>query len=203
MGKKNKGGNGPKKRQERREQKRRKIEREFRKNLERKARQTMIVGPDGKTPMKSNVPMNSYRAGGLRFEIGLVPDQLLNKALAGAQQMIGGQAYAAAMKKSGSAVVAQNEGNTAAAAVQDPFIMEPCAMAVFMYLSRELEYRDRLIEQLNERLVMLGAEPLDVEHPYPVPEEPDPVEEASEEELASQFVPGAPAGESAEPSQDA
>jgi hypothetical protein len=128
----------------------------------------------------------------------MIPDALLTKALAGAQQMIGGQVYAAAMKKTGSPTIAQNEGNTAAAGVQDPFMLEPCAMAVFMYMSREIEYRDKIIEQVNERLVALGAEPLDLTHPYPVPDDPTPEEEPSEEELAADFVPGAEAPEEEE-----
>ena len=89
---------------------------------------------------------------------------------------VGQQAFSQAMQRTGNAVVAQTEAQTALAGIQDPFAMEPCAMAVFMYLSREVEYRDAVIEQLNERLVGLGAKPLDVEHPYP-PTSPVPDEE--------------------------
>jgi len=79
--------------------------------------------------------------------------------------------------------IAQAEAIAAAEAVADPFEMEPCAMAVFMFLSRELEYRDLIIAQMNERLVILGASPLDVKHPYPTKwPEPPPEEEPSEDE---------------------
>ena len=193
MGKKKQKGNSQKDRKRREEKRRQKRER--RKQERRKM--SVILGPDGKTPVQSDAPVLSYQGGGLRFTTPMIPDALLTKALAGAQQMIGGQVYAAAMKKHGSPTIAQNEGNTAAAGVQDPFTLEPCAMAVFMYMSREIEYRDMIIEQVNERLVSLGAEPIDMTHPYPVPDEPE-APEPTEEELASEFVPGAEAPEEEE-----
>jgi hypothetical protein len=131
---------------------------------------SVIVGPDGKTPLQSSdAPRMKYRAGGLSFESPLPPDALLTKAVAGAREAIGAQVYQATLQKTGSPTAAQAEASTAASTIGDPFVMEPAAMAVFMYLSREIEYRDLVIAQMNERLVSLGAKPLDVEHPYPVP----------------------------------
>ncbi len=143
-----------------------------------------IVGPDGQTPMQSEeaAPTKKFLAGGLSFKTQLVPEMLLDKALKGAKQMVGAQAYQAALERTKSHTIAQTEGQTAAATVGDPFLMEPCAMAVFMYLSREIEYRDLVIEQLNERLESLGAKPIDVAHPYPEPAPPP------EEEPAPGFV---------------
>jgi hypothetical protein len=152
-----------------------------------------LVGPDGKTPIKSDAPLVKYQAGGLMFETQMIPDDLLNKALQGAKQMIGGQIYAAAMKRTGSVVAAQAECNSAAAGVRDPFMLEPAAMAVFMYLSREIQFRDRVLAEVNERLVALGAEPVDLTHSHPVPGAASPEEEESdEEELASSLAPGDP-----------
>jgi len=137
----------------------------------------MIVGPDGKTPIKSQAEMKRYRAGGLQFETNMTPDQLLSKSLNTARQAIGAQAYQAAMSKTGSAVAAQTEAQTAAMNVGDPFMIEPAAMAVFMYLCREIEYRDMVIAEINKRLEALGAGPVELEHPYP----PPPIEEVASE----------------------
>jgi len=141
-----------------------------------------LVGPDGKTPIQSDLPKKKFRAGGLQFDTVMTPDMLLNKALQGAQQAVANQAYQQTMQQTKSAVAAQSAASTAAAACGDPFTLEPSAMAVFMYLAREVEYRDLIIEQLNDRLVKLGAEPLDLTHPYPVPAPPPPEEDGEDGE---------------------
>jgi len=105
------------------------------------------------------------------------------------------------MRETGNKVVAQAEGNSAAAGVRDPFMLEPAAMAVFMYVAREIQFRDRVIADMNKRLVALGAEPIDLTHPHPVPTAPSVDEDESEEELAASFVPGAPAEDPA-PSEE-
>jgi hypothetical protein len=143
----------------------------------------MIVGLDGKTPIKAEAPSIDYSAGGLEFKSSAKPNDMLTKAVVGAKQAIGQQAFSRAMQMSKNTVVAQTEAQTAAAGVNEPFLMEPAAMAVFMYLSHEVEYRDSVIEQLNERLVSLGAEPIDVEHPYPPASPVPPQEEEPEETL--------------------
>lgn len=186
MGKnsKGRGKNGPKERRKRREQKRQKQERDkIQKAVKEVRRMSGLVGPDGKTPIQSDLPTHTYRAGGLRFDAKLTPDMLLTKAVQGAQQAVGQQIYAQVLQKTKSAFTAQTEAQTAASNVRDPFTLEPCAMAVFMYLSRELEYRDKIIEQLNDRLTKLGAEPLDLTHPYPIP---DPVAAQEEAEGAEE-----------------
>lgn len=145
----------------------------------------MIVGPDGKTPIKSEAEMKRYRAGGLQFDTNMTPDQLLSKALNTARQAIGAQAYQAAMQKTGSAVAATTEAQTAAMNVGDPFMIEPAAMAVFMYLAREIEYRDLVIAEINKRLEALGAGPVELEHPYPPPppqEAPESAEDEAQED---------------------
>lgn len=133
-----------------------------------------LVGPDGKTPIQSDLPTKKFRAGGLQFDTVMTPDMLLTKALQGAQQALANQAYQETMQRLKSAVAAQSAAQTAASTCGDPFTLEPAGMAVFMYLAREIEYRDKVIEQINERLVKLGAEPLDMTHPYPVPDPPPP-----------------------------
>lgn len=149
-----------------------------------------LVGPDGKTPIQSDLPQKEFRAGGLQFGTVMTPDMLLNKAIQGAAQAIAQQTYqAVAQRLSASPLMkvppsqihsqATAEAQKAAAKVRDPFTLEPAAMAVFMYLSREIEYRDMLIGQISERLQGLGAEPLDLTHPYPVP---PPKESESEDE---------------------
>lgn len=128
-----------------------------------------IVGPDG-SPVQSEVKKKKYAAGGLAFEHDAVPEQLLGKALNQARQAIGTQAYQQSMQRVANAAVANVEAQTAASSVNDPFLLEPAAMAVFMYLCREIEHRDKVIDQINKRLENLGAAPLDLEHPYPEPE---------------------------------
>lgn len=145
-----------------------------------------IVGLDGKTPIrleqkskdKAKESEFHYMAGGLRFGSSVAPDAMLQSALERSQQMIGQQAYNKALSERKNAQVAQVMAVTAVSTMTDPFAMEPCAAAVFMYLSRELEYRDSIIAQMNERLQGLGAKPLDLTHPYPLPLEKPEVEDA-------------------------
>lgn len=147
-----------------------------------------IVGLDGKTPIQSDLPQHKFRAGGLQFETTMTPDMLLSKALQGARQALAGQAYQQAMQQTGSPTAAQGAAQTAAASCGDPFALEPTAMAVFMYLAREIEYRDGIIEQIRDRLVKLGSEPLDLTHPYPLPD-PPPEDAPSDDEGASDTSP--------------
>ena len=121
-----------------------------------------LVGPDGKTPVQSDMPERRYRAGGLEIKTPGTTSLLLQRAMEGAQQMIGQQVYAAALQRSGSAAVAQQEAQTAVTSIRDPFQLEPCALAVFMYLAREIEHRDRVLSEMNEKLKALGAEPVDL-----------------------------------------
>lgn len=146
-----------------------------------------IVGPDG-SPVQSEVKRKKYSAGGLAFEHDAIPEQLLGKALTQARQAIGSQAYQQSMQRVANAAVANIEAQTAASNVNDPFTLEPAAMAVFMFMCREIEYRDKLIEQINKRLEILGAAPLDLEHPYPEPEIPE-VETPGEQSEASEGEP--------------
>jgi len=182
---KGRGKNGQKERAQRREQKRqkkagadlKKANAGLEKALKEVRKMSGLVGPDGKTPIQSDLPKKKFRAGGLQFDTVMTPDMLLTKALQGAQQAVANQAYQQTMQQTKSAVAAQSAATTAASSCGDPFTLEPSAMAVFMYLAREVEYRDKIIEQLNDRLVKLGAEPLDLTHPYPVPDPPPPEED--------------------------
>ena len=150
-----------------------------------------LVGPDGKTPIQSDLPVKEFRAGGLQFSTSMTPDMLLTKAVQGAQQAIAQQTYQAVIQRlTASPLVTQSQAHTqataeaqsAASKVGDPFTLEPAGMAVFMYLAREIQYRDAIIEQVNERLQKLGADPLDMTHPYPVPEPPEESEESEGED---------------------
>lgn len=120
-----------------------------------------------------------YKAGGLAFEAPGTPNGMLTNAFVRAKQSMGQRAFMAAQNEEKGDLISQAAAQTAAEAVVDPFEMEPCAMAVFMFLSREVEYRDLVIEQMNERLVALGAKPIDVKHPYPAAPEPEGPEEGS------------------------
>lgn len=139
----------------------------------------MLVGPDGETLIKGNQPEIEFRAGGLRFSTPLTPDTLLSRAVQGARRMAADQAYQQSMRLEGSAWAAQQAAQVAAASVSDPFILEPAAMAVFMYLSREIEFRDRVLSEINERLTRLGVDPINLRHPYPYPE-PNATDDAEE-----------------------
>jgi len=125
-----------------------------------------------------------YAAGGLRIRIQATPEDLLQRALAGAQKMAGQQVGMIVMQRTGSQVVAQKEAMEAASKITDPFAMEPGALAVFLYLAREIEYRDRVITDMAKRLDKLDDEKTDLEHPYPSVPIPEPVkgEEKSSDE---------------------
>lgn len=141
-----------------------------------------LVGPDGKTPIQSEAAAKRYRAGGLQFDTPVLPEHMLQKALKMAQTAMGQQVFAQTMQRTNNKMVAEMEAQTATAATQDPFTLEPAAMAVFMYMVREIEYRDSIIEQMNARLVALGAEALDLTHPYPPPAMPEKADEEDEDE---------------------
>lgn len=125
---------------------------------------------DGKTPIASEVEKVEYKAGGLKVQSPMKPDDLLNKALAGARQAMANQAGAQMLEQTKSHAIAQQAAQAAAENMHDPFGLEPAALAVFMYLSREIEYRDMIIEQISKELAVLGRKPIDVKHPYPYPE---------------------------------
>ena len=72
-----------------------------------------------------------YSAGGLRVKLQATPEDMLQRALAGAQKMAGQQAGMIAMQKTGSQAIAQQEAMEVASKVTDPFAMEPAALAVF------------------------------------------------------------------------
>jgi hypothetical protein len=110
-----------------------------------------IVGLDGHeiSSEKQNI---RYEVGGVRIETPETPEVSLQRALEGAQILVGQQVGQAALNRSGSHVVAQAEAQTAASKVTNPFHLEPGALAVFMLMSREIEHRDRVIEALAKRL---------------------------------------------------
>jgi len=131
-----------------------------------------VLGPDGKKAV-SEKENKTYMAGGLRFSTALAPDELISKALAGAKHVIGSGAYEKSMRMVQNHAIAQAEADQAAANVSDPFTMEPAAMAVFMYLCREIEYRDKVFAEISESLERLGSDPISTTHPYPAPEKKD------------------------------
>lgn len=124
-----------------------------------------IVGADGK-PASEEVKQYEYVAGGLRMRTSLIPDDLLRKALAGAKAAAAQQAGSETLASTKSHALAAASANAAANGMADPFALEPAAMAVFMYLSREIEYRDAVIKRISDELVKLGADALDVKHHY-------------------------------------
>ena len=108
-----------------------------------------------------------YSAGGLRVKLQATPEDMLQRALAGAQKMAGQQAGMIAMQKTGSQAIAQQEAMEVASKVTDPFAMEPAALAVFLLLAREIEFRDKVIADLASRLDKLDNKKTNLEHPYP------------------------------------
>lgn len=139
-----------------------------------------LVGADGKTPLKLEQEKIDYKAGGMKYTTPATPEQKLGEAFHGAQRLAFMQGYQegyqAAKKnkdctESHAQIQGQTQGQTAASQVKDPFHMEPCALATFMFLAREKDYIKSMFSQINDQLVKLGAEPLDLTHPYPDPED--------------------------------
>ncbi len=164
---------GPKERQKRRMDKHlKKTQSQLDKAIKEARKMTGLVGPDGKTPLKVEGKKISYQAGGLKFDSTVEPDAMLLHALTKSKQSVGNNVFTQVLQNNGTELQAQLQATTAANGVTDPFAMEPCAAAVFMYLSREIEYRDKIIAQLVDRVVALGADPVDMTHPYPLPSQP-------------------------------
>lgn len=123
-----------------------------------------LIGPDGKPIDTSKAKVigqeeHSYEAGGLRITWEDIPEIALQKSLAGAKQMTAQMVGQAALEKTGSHAVAQQEATAAAVSMNNPFQLEPAAAAVFMLLSREVEYRNAVIAFLCEKI---GADPEDL-----------------------------------------
>lgn len=136
----------------------------------------------GGNPVIVDREEKEFSAGGMRIRLQALPEDLLQRALAGAQKMAGQQAGMIVMQKTGSQATAQSEAVSAASKVRDPFAMEPAALAVFMFLAREIEYRDRVISEMAARLDKLDDRETNLEHPYPsapIPEPPDDEEKES------------------------
>lgn len=115
-----------------------------------------LVGPDGQE-ISSKTNPTTYEVGGIRVDAADTPEMMLQKALAGAQQIVAQQVGQMAMQRSGSQVVAQTEAQAAAGKVVNPFQLEPAALAIFMLMSREIEHRDRVIFELAKRLDALDG----------------------------------------------
>lgn len=143
-----------------------------------------LVGPDGKPIDISKAKVigeeeHSWEAGGLRITWGDTPEKALQRSLKGAQQMVGQAAGQAALERTGSHSVAQQDAIQAAGSVQNPFQIEPAAAAVFMLLGREIAYRDSLIEFLCSKMEI---DPDDLPNkPWPDPKEAEEVEDEKEE----------------------
>lgn len=143
-----------------------------------------LVGPDGKPIDLSKAKIigeeeHAYEAGGLRITWPDTPEKALQRSLGGAQQMIAQATGQKVLEKTGSHAAAQQEAVTAAANVKNPFQIEPAASAVFMLLSREIEYRDAVIEMLCEKI---GIDPADLpKKPWPDPKDTEEVENEKEE----------------------
>jgi hypothetical protein len=117
---------------------------------------SLIVGPDGHEVSSQAKPID-YEVGGIRIGVAETPESMLQKSLAGAQQLIAQQAYQSTLEKTGSAIVAQTEAQSMASKVANPFHIEPAALAVFMLMAREIEHRDRVIAALASRLDALDG----------------------------------------------
>ncbi len=121
-----------------------------------------LVGPNGQ-PISGHVSSIPYEVCGIQIRCPDTPESLLKKALAGAQQMMGQAAAQAAFARAQSHMVAQAEGQAAAASVQNPFQLEPCALSMFMLMSRVIEHQDQTISALAKRLDALdGADSKDI-----------------------------------------
>jgi hypothetical protein len=91
-----------------------------------------IVGPDGRPAERERV---EYKVSDFGFETNEKPDEVLGVALARAREAM------------------SSRDPLGAATISNPFVMEPCAQAVFMYLAiavAELrQERDALVERVE------------------------------------------------------
>jgi len=139
-----------------------------------------LVGPDGKPIDLSKAKVigeeeNSYEVGGLRITWADTPEKALGRSLDGAQKMIFQATGQQVLEKTGSHAAAQQEAAVAASNVSNPFQIEPAASAVFMLMSREIAYRDAVIEFLCEKI---GVDPKDLpKRNWPDPKETEEVED--------------------------
>ena len=122
-----------------------------------------ILGADGEKAAsqaqgQEEVPNFVYAVGGVEMATPEVPEVVLQRAVIGAKQITGQQAGQAAMAQLNDHSMAQQAANAAANACNNPFAIEPAALATFMLMSREIEWRDKVIAQLAERLDKLDGE---------------------------------------------
>ena len=141
-----------------------------------------IVGPDGQTPVSSDAEVQTYKVGGVHLASQDTPEAMLHKALLGAREMVAQQAGAMSLQKSGSHVMAQAAAQEAAARLTNPFQIEPCALGLFMLMSREIEHRDKAIAALAERLDKVDGQSSEDLLKKPWPDQPVQAEENEEKE---------------------
>lgn len=120
-----------------------------------------ILGADGNaidTDMLGEPKV--YEAGGIRIETPLTPQTALQRALTGAQQGVAQNVMAQAAAQGATQLQAQAAASKAASSIKTPFQVEPCAEAVFMLMTQELAWRDKLISELASRLKEIDGQDL-------------------------------------------
>lgn len=118
-----------------------------------------LVGLDGQKIASTDAEAEAvaYEVGGICIDAVDTPETTLQKALEGARQMVGQQVGQMALQRTGSEVVAVTEAQAAASKVTNPFQIEPCALALFMLMAREIEHRDGVMSALAARLDALDG----------------------------------------------
>jgi hypothetical protein len=142
-----------------------------------------LVDSSGK-PIDTDMlgPVKVYEISGIRMKSPLSPNQMLERALIGAQQGIAQNVGMSVLAQGGSEAQAQAAASKAASEIRSPFQVEPCAEAIFMIVAQEIARRDKLISALSERLHALDGKDLpdlDVQS-GPMPEAPEPAEKTEE-----------------------
>lgn len=121
-----------------------------------------ILGANGEKAaeqaQEQEAPNFDYAVGGIEMASPETPETVLQRAVMGAKQIVHQQAGQAAMAQLNDHSIARQAANAAANACNNPFAIEPAALAVFMLMSREIEWRDKVISKFAERLDKLDGE---------------------------------------------
>lgn len=144
----------------------------------------MLVGEDGKPITVEKIEeeekkeeerkvaeaiQHTYKAGGFEITIGGTPEAVLLQTLREKRNSVEQHVMMQGRAQNVDPMIASAAAKQESSKITHPFVGEHCALAVLMCLSREIEYRDRVIADLSKRLDALDGKTTDLEHPYPIP----------------------------------
>lgn len=116
-----------------------------------------FVGLDGK-PISSKKEEIEYEINEIKVKTSDLPKELLGEALSKAREMFAQSIMMQAMQGGKSQGEAQTIAMAEASKIMTPFVLEPCAKAVFIATSKSFEDLKKKTEELESKIMSLENE---------------------------------------------